>query len=57
MGFGGFGNTGARARPSKTEDLMYQISVNLEEVYNGVIKKIQFLKNIICKTCNGTGSL
>jgi DnaJ family protein A protein 2 len=61
--FGGFGDFGGnpfggnkKSRESKTEDLQYNLKITMEEVYNRVTKKIEFMKNVACKPCNGSGS-
>lgn len=44
-------------RPSvrKTRDIAYTMSVTLEELYTGTIKKIRVTRNTVCKICNGRG--
>lgn len=59
-GFEGF-NPFARFRRSrevkeKGEDLKIHISLNLDEIYNGVHKKIKVNKQCTCHRCHGTGS-
>ena len=53
MFFGG----GARGRrqegPAKGKDVVHQITVTLEELYNGTTKKLQLQKNVICAKCEG----
>lgn len=57
-GFGGFGipkgkkNTG----PHRGQDIVFQLEVELEDLYNGKTKKLKINKNKICDKCNGEGS-
>jgi len=58
-GFGGspFGSSGRRSRRvNKGSDLRIKVKVNLEEVLNGVEKKIKVNKYVNCKKCNGSGA-
>ncbi len=58
-GFGGFGSysSGRRGRRvNKGSDLRIKVKLTLEEIQNGVEKKIKVNKYIKCKTCNGTGA-
>lgn len=49
-----FGMGGGRARgPSKGKDVVHQMSVSLEDLYNGAIRKLALQKNIICPKCEG----
>ena len=54
----GFGNTGrSRSRTSKRgNDLRYDISINLNDAYNGIEKKINYTTYRKCKTCSGAGA-
>ncbi len=60
--FGGFGGfSGARSRStgrrvSRGSDLRVKVKLNLEEVANGVEKKIKVKKYSACKHCDGTGA-
>jgi DnaJ-class molecular chaperone len=45
------GNNGRPVR--KGEDIVQEISVSLEELYNGKTISIDIFKNIICKKCEG----
>ena len=57
-GFGGFGG-GARSRGPRQHrgsDLRVKVSLNLNEVLNGVEKKIKVKKYVPCTYCNGTGA-
>jgi molecular chaperone DnaJ len=56
-GFGGFGGGGRSSqRVNKGSDLRVKVKLNLQEVANGVEKKIKVNKYISCKTCHGTGA-
>ena len=53
MFFGGGG--GARRRgPKKGKNVVHQIKVSLEELYNGSTRKLALQKNVICAKCEGT---
>jgi len=51
--FGGFGGFKERR---KGRDLLYSISINLEDAYFGGEKEIEVERDEICDTCNGTGA-
>merc|ERR1712117_554514 len=53
-GGGGGGNRGPRG-PRRTKNLMHQLSVSLEDMYNGTTRKLALQKNIICSDCEGLG--
>merc|ERR1719385_190852 len=58
MFFGGdpFGRGGGRNRgPRRTKNLVHQLSVSLEDMYNGTIRKLALQKNVICDSCEGIG--
>lgn len=56
-GFGGFGSSGrSRTRVNKGSDLRVKVKLNLEEIANGVEKKIKVNKHISCNECSGTGA-
>ncbi|OQX99608.1 MAG: molecular chaperone DnaJ [Bacteroidetes bacterium 4572_128] len=57
-GFSGFGGGGRERgrRVSKGADLRVKMKLTLEEILNGVTKKIKVKKYISCKSCNGTGA-
>lgn len=57
-GFGGFGG-GSRSRGPRQHrgsDLRVKVSLTLNEVLNGVEKKIKVKKYVPCTYCNGTGA-
>ncbi|KAF9970569.1 hypothetical protein BGZ73_006710 [Actinomortierella ambigua] len=59
FGFGGgMGGGGPRRggnRKRKGEDLMHNLNVSLEDLYNGKSTKLSLEKNIICSHCQGKG--
>lgn len=52
--FGGGFNTGRR-RERRGKDVVHQMSVQLEELYNGATRKLALQKNVICDKCEGRG--
>lgn len=50
---GGRGARGRRERRGK--DVIHQLSVSLEELYKGAVRKLALQKNIICDKCEGRG--
>ena len=55
FGFGG----GSRARGPKVNrgsDIRVRVSLTLEEIANGVTKKLKLNKNIACDACGGSGA-
>merc|ERR1719167_2095608 len=58
MFFGGgdpFGRGGRNRGPRRTKNLVHQLSVSLEDMYNGTIRKLALQKNVICDSCEGIG--
>lgn len=56
MFFGGaFGGGRGRRRERKGQDVIHQLSVSLEELYNGTVRKLALQKNVICDKCEGIG--
>jgi molecular chaperone DnaJ len=56
-GFGGFGGSrGSSRRVNKGSDLRVKVKLNLQEVANGVEKKLKVNKYVGCKECTGTGA-
>jgi molecular chaperone DnaJ len=53
--FGGGGGRGQQ-RQRKGTDLRIKLKLNLEEVANGVEKKIKVKRHVTCKSCSGNGS-
>ncbi len=64
-GFGGFGGGGRRQRVRRGSDLRIRLKLNLEDIVNGVDKKIKVTKLVAvdgvefttCSTCRGTGQV
>ncbi|CAM6095664.1 unnamed protein product [Calypogeia fissa] len=52
--FGGSGRGGRRQR--RGEDVVHQLKVSLEDLYNGTSKKLSLSRNVICSKCKGKGS-
>lgn len=52
--FGGGG--GRRRQEPKGDDIVHKISVKLEDLYNGVTRKLALTRKIKCTTCDGTGT-
>ncbi len=62
-GFGGFGNFGGfgggdrrTRRVNKGSNIRIKVKLTLEEMVNGVKKKVKVGKYIKCETCDGTGA-
>lgn len=52
--FGGNGRGGARGRRERRgKDVIHQLSVSLEELYKGAVRKLALQKNVICDKCEG----
>lgn len=58
FGFSGFGGQGGsgRRRTSRGSNLRIKVKLTLEEIDQGVEKKIKVNKYVACKTCGGTGA-
>ena len=64
-GFGGFGGGGGGQRRVKGSNLRIRVKLTLEEIANGVEKKIKVKRKVqapgttykTCTTCNGTGQV
>lgn len=55
--FGGFGGqTRQGRRVNKGSNLRVKVRLNLQEIANGVEKKIKVQKYVSCKPCDGTGA-
>ena len=58
--FEGFGGTRGRGRRRSSDfrgtDLRYDLSISLEDAYNGKKQEINFSSSDKCGTCNGTGA-
>lgn len=53
MFFGGGGR--GRGKSNKGKDVIHQLSVSLEDMYNGSTRKLALQKNVICEKCEGRG--
>lgn len=51
---GGRGQSSNRRRRGK--DVVYQMSVSLEELYNGATRRLAIQKKILCEKCEGRGT-
>lgn len=54
--FGGGGRRQERGRGQRGSNLRVKVKLNLEEIANGVQKKIKVKKHVACDTCNGSGA-
>ncbi len=54
--FGGGGRRQERGRGQRGSNLRVKVKLNLEEIANGVQKKIKVKKHVTCDTCNGSGA-
>jgi len=55
-GFSGFGGGGTRRRVNRGSNLRVKVKLSLQEIANGVEKKIKLNKYVRCNTCHGTGA-
>ena len=56
-GFGGFGGGGGRGQSvKKGSNLRVKVKLTLQEIAEGVEKKIKVRKLVACKTCGGSGA-
>ena len=51
-----FGQRNARHEEESGEDLRYDIEIDLEDVYFGCEKEINYYAYVKCKKCNGSGA-
>lgn len=52
---GGFGGGRGRQRERRGKDVVHQLTVTLEELYKGTVRKLALQKNVICDKCDGRG--
>lgn len=53
---GGGGMGGGRSRgPRKGKDVVHQLAVTLENLYNGCTKKLSLQKKVLCNKCDASG--
>ncbi|XP_053175043.1 dnaJ homolog subfamily A member 4 [Scomber japonicus] len=50
-----FGGGGRMQRERRGKNVVHQLSVSLEEMYNGTTRKLALQKNVICEKCDGYG--
>ncbi|VDN84099.1 unnamed protein product [Brugia pahangi] len=60
MFFGGNGMffshfRGGERGERKVRDMIHQLPVTLEQLYNGAVKKLKLSRNIVCPACGGIG--
>lgn len=53
--FFGMGRGRGKSGPSRGKDVVHQLKVTVEELYNGAVRKLALQKNVICATCKGIG--
>ncbi|KAK0055780.1 dnaJ subfamily A member 1 [Biomphalaria pfeifferi] len=53
--FGGGGRRGPQRGPRKGKDVIHQMKVSLEDLYQGATRKLALQKNVICSKCEGIG--
>jgi len=53
--FSSFFGGGSRG-PRKTEDIIHEINVSLEDLYKGKTSKLAVTRNVVCQKCTGTGT-
>ena len=56
FGFGGSGGGRTRQKVNRGSDIRVRVSLTLEEIANGVTKKLKLNKNIACDACGGSGA-
>lgn len=56
FGGGGQSRSGGGRRVQKGTNLRIKVKLTLEEIANGVEKKIKVNKQVLCNTCDGTGA-
>ncbi|CAN6616005.1 mitochondrial protein import protein MAS5 [Trichomonascus vanleenenianus] len=55
-GPGGASRPHAQQRKKRTDDAELTIDVTLEDVYKGKVFKMNSIRDVLCKTCSGTGA-
>lgn len=50
-----FGGHGRRQQSNRGKDVVHQLKVSLEDMYNGTTKRLSLQKNVICSKCEGRG--
>ncbi|RWS21467.1 molecular chaperone-like protein [Leptotrombidium deliense] len=54
--FFGMGSRRQHQGPKRGKDVVYQMAVTLEQLYNGATKKLSIQKKVICEKCEGRGT-
>jgi len=54
-GGGGMGGHRGRRGPQKGKDVVHTLGVSLDDMCNGVTKRLSLSKNVICDKCDGRG--
>eukprot|EP00250_Pteridium_aquilinum_P004124 c14356_g1_i1 orf=473-1735(-) len=54
--FGGGGSSRGARRQRRGEDVVHPLKVSLEDLYNGISKKLSLSRNVLCPKCKGKGS-
>jgi len=52
FGMGG-SRGGGRSGPQRGKDVVHQLKVSLEDLYNGTVRKLALQKSVICAACEG----
>jgi len=55
-GGGGFSRGQSRRGERRAKNVVHQLSLTLEDLYNGTTRKLAVHKNVICEKCSGSGS-
>ncbi|XP_006012112.1 dnaJ homolog subfamily A member 4 [Latimeria chalumnae] len=50
-----FGGGGRMSRERKGKNVVHQLTISLEDLYNGATRKLALQKNVICEKCEGHG--
>ncbi|XP_002734268.1 dnaJ homolog subfamily A member 1-like [Saccoglossus kowalevskii] len=50
-----FGGGPRRRQEKRGKDVVHQLSVSLEDMYNAAVRKLALQKNVICQKCEGRG--
>lgn len=56
FGFGGGGGNGGGRRVNRGSNLRVKVTLTLQEIANGVEKKLKVNKQVSCSTCKGSGA-
>lgn len=53
FGGGGFGGHRGAERVRRAKNVVHQLNLTLEDLYNGTTRKLAVHKNVICEKCSG----